>query len=251
MLVSDSPVVRLPAAITIPAGGTMVRFFISTQVVAAETIARITATNGEVSGSSELTVLPREVRLTGLSLTPDPVVSRLNVKGTVMLDCPAPDGGLLVSLVSTQPSVAGVPTTVRVAPGSTSAGFVITTARIRTTSQVTISATVGMGTVGVPLTVLPAGIIAFTISTASVVGGQPITGSVLLYAAAPPEGAVVTLASDRPDVAVVPAQVTVPAGARSAPFVVQTSPVPGTTPVTVTASYAGESRIVSMTVRRR
>jgi hypothetical protein len=72
-----------------------------------------------------------------------------------------------------------------------------------------------------------------------VVGGETATGVVILSGPAPAGGAVVSLATDHPEVASVPASVTVPAGERWATFPVATQPVPATRPVLLSASYDG------------
>ena len=69
-------------------------------------------------------------------------------------------------------------------------------------------------------------------------GGNPITGTVLLGAAAAAD-TTVTLTSDTPAAASVPATVVVPAGQSQASFTVTTFPVGFTTNATVTASIGG------------
>src|SRR6266699_562767 len=70
-------------------------------------------------------------------------------------------------------------------------------------------------------------------------GGSPSTGTVTLSGPAPTGGAAVTLTSSSTSTATVPASVTVAAGASSATFTVTTSAVTTSTPVTISASYAG------------
>jgi photosystem II stability/assembly factor-like uncharacterized protein len=72
-------------------------------------------------------------------------------------------------------------------------------------------------------------------------GGQTITGTVLLGTNAPTGGKTVTLTSDNPAAASVPATVVVPAGQSQANFTITTSAVGGTTPVKITASVSGPS----------
>lgn len=89
---------------------------------------------------------------------------------------------------------------------------------------------------------------ALTVAPTAVAGGLTATGKVTLAAAAPSDGAVVTLASSDASVAVVPATVKVQAGLTTATFPITTSPVSGSTTVTVTGSYGGASRVASLTV---
>lgn len=74
-------------------------------------------------------------------------------------------------------------------------------------------------------------------------------GTVTLTAAAPAGGAVVTLESGNPEVARVPASVTVAAGATSAAFAVDTSTVPVQRELSIIARYAGVTRLAVLTVR--
>ncbi len=83
--------------------------------------------------------------------------------------------------------------------------------------------------------------------TPSVVGGNTVMATARLVSAAPPGGSVVGLSSSS-TVAAVPASVTIPAGDTFAAFPVVTSSVTQSTPVTLTASYAGVTRTASLTV---
>ncbi len=78
-------------------------------------------------------------------------------------------------------------------------------------------------------------------SPASVVGGTPSTGTVILSGPAPPSGAEVALSSSNVTVASVPSSVTVAAGGSSATFPISTSLVGANTSVTITAFYAAGS----------
>ena len=87
------------------------------------------------------------------------------------------------------------------------------------------------------------------INPGSVVGGDSSMGTVTLGTAAPAgSGIVVTLSSNNPAVAAVPASVTVPAGATSVTFSVTTTAVNSNTPVVITASYAGAPQVTTLTV---
>ena len=79
------------------------------------------------------------------------------------------------------------------------------------------------------------------------VGGASATGRVVLSAAAPAGGAVVTLTSDSPSVTV-PASVTIPADAVAVIFPVTTSSVTATTAVTITASFGGNPQSIRLNV---
>jgi thermitase len=87
-----------------------------------------------------------------------------------------------------------------------------------------------------------------SLNPTSVVGGNSVTGTVTLTAAAPSGGFVVNLSSSNSSVASVPSSVTVPAGATSANFTVSTTAVSASTNVTITASAGGVSRTATLTV---
>lgn len=87
-----------------------------------------------------------------------------------------------------------------------------------------------------------------SLNPSTVVGGNSVTGTVTLTAAAPAGGFVVNLSSSNSSVASVPSSVTVPAGATSANFTVSTSAVSSSTNVTITASANGVSRTATLTV---
>jgi len=77
--------------------------------------------------------------------------------------------------------------------------------------------------------------------------GQP-QATVTLASAAPAGGALVVLSSNDTSTARVPASVTVPGGARSTTFIIDTSTVITNTSVVITAMYAGASMSATLTV---
>jgi subtilase family serine protease len=90
-----------------------------------------------------------------------------------------------------------------------------------------------------------------TVRPTSVVNGVSTTATVTLSAAAPSGGVTVNLTSQDQDLAPVPGFITVPQGATSAFVVVPTGVVVSSTAVTITASYAGLTRIATLTVTPR
>jgi hypothetical protein len=72
-------------------------------------------------------------------------------------------------------------------------------------------------------------------------------GTVTLNGPAPAGGAVVSIVSLKPSVVQVPSTVTVPAGATSVNFTIQTSPVTSSEQVTVRASrYVTKSQAITV-----
>lgn len=99
---------------------------------------------------------PPTLTLAELRLAPNPVVGGNPVTGTVILSAPAPTGVVTtVQISSSNPSVAPVPNTVNVPPGSTNAIFTLTTQKVTTTQNITITASLqGGGSAVAVLTVL-------------------------------------------------------------------------------------------------
>ncbi len=98
----------------------------------------------------------RSVALSSLSLNPSTVVGGLlgSSTGTVTLSGPAPSGGAVVSLSSSNASVASVPASVTVPAGATSASFTVNTSIVVVSTSVTISGSYNGTTQSASLTVL-------------------------------------------------------------------------------------------------
>jgi hypothetical protein len=190
--------------------------------------------------------------LSAVSVNPASVAGGNGSTGTATLTAAAPAGGAVVSLASSQTSVATVPASVTIAAGATSATFAVTTSSVAANTAVTITASYGGVNRTTTLTVTPvaaaASLQAVSLNPATVTGGSGSTGTATLTTAAPAGGAVVSLASSNPGVATVPASVTIAAGATSATFAATTSSVASSTPVTITASYGGANRTATLTV---
>ena len=198
-----------------------------------------------VSGS------PTQPSLSSLSLNPTSVVGGNSSTGTVTLTAPAPSGGFVVNLSSSNTSVATVPSSVTVPAGATSANFTVATNPVSSVTSVTITAAAGGITRTATLTVNPPAsnvtLQSLTISPTSVWGGSTATGTVTLSSPAPAGGAVVQLRSNSSR-ASVPSSITIPAGATSARFTIQTRSAFSVRTVTITATYNGVSRSAQLTV---
>ena len=142
--------------------------------------------------------------------------------GKVTLTAPAPAGGAVVSLANTNPA-AGVPASVTVPAGATTAKFTITGVTVTANQTGTVTATYGGVSKGAAVTVRPIGVASVSISPNPVVGPSSATGTVTLECPAAPGNIVVTLTSGNPAVANVVPSIRVPAGATTAPFHVSTS----------------------------
>ena len=203
--------------------------------------------DGGVSNGFGFDILPGLVSST---ITPATVVGGNSSTGTVTLNGPAPTGGSVVSLSSSNISVANVPATVTVLSGNTSATFTIATTPVSTSTSVTISALYGGVNRSSTLTVNRPALMSISSSPATIVGGNTSTGTVTLSGPAPGGGVVVSLSSSNTSVARVPANATVPAGNTSANFTITTSAVTSSRSVTISANYGGVRRSTTLSVRR-
>ena len=94
----------------------------------------------------------------------------------------------------------------------------------------------------------PVKINSVSLNPATVIGGVSSEGTVTLSAAAPAGGVVVALSSGNPAVATVPANVTITEGNTSGTFTITTVPVSSSTPSTISAEFAGETKTADLTV---
>ena len=198
--------------------------------------------------------------LSAVSLSPATVQGGANASATVTLTGPAPAGGAVVSLTSSNTAAATVPANVTVPAGATSAATSsVATSAVSTTTTSVISATYSGATRTATLTVTApaeppppapsATLDTVSLGPASVQGGSSSSATVTLTAPAPAGGAVVAFSSSNP-VATVPASMTVPAGVNSRVVVnfVSTSPVTSTTTSVISATYNGVTRTAVLTV---
>jgi hypothetical protein len=184
-----------------------------------------------------------------LTLNQSAVVGGTTAQGTIILQAPAPSGGVSVALTSNN-SVINIPSSVTVPAGATSASFPITTSAVSTSTPAQIQADPGTN-YSATLWVDPspmASPLSVMLNPTSVYGGTASQGTVTLSTAAPSGGTVVKLSSSNTAVATVPTSVTVPAGSTSATFTASTSDVSFQTLVTVTASAGSAAESATLKV---
>jgi beta-propeller repeat-containing protein len=190
--------------------------------------------------------------LSTIDTNPTSVNGGTSSTSTVVLSTSAPEGGALVSLSSSNPAVASVPATTTVPAFSFTSTVSITTATVSASTVVTITGTYNGSTRSANLTVNPPGssdgtLSNFGTSPTSVTGGTSAQGFVVLAMAASTP-TTVSLSSNNPGVASVPASVTVPVGSQSAVFDVATTGVSASTPVTLSATLNAITRTTTLTV---
>jgi hypothetical protein len=191
-------------------------------------------------------VLPGNgANLTGISISPNPVIGGNSATGTVTLSNPAPSSGMIVDLSGD--STAGYPTGVKVPAGATSATFQVTTQPVAQNTTVHINATQLTIVKNYDLTVLAPVLTQLSVGPSAVTGGIVLPSAVYLTGNAPKGGIVVNLSSNQSSVTV-PSSVTIPEGSSAGYFNVTTVPVSSNVYATITASFAGVNEKAALEV---
>ncbi|MGZ8710623.1 MAG: hypothetical protein ACXW28_10390, partial [Thermoanaerobaculia bacterium] len=142
-LTSSSPSASVPTTVTVPLGGSSASFNIATTSVAAAATATITASTYGPSQSATLTLVAGTSAVTQLALEESSVEGGIAINATLVLGAPAPAGGALVSVASSNTRLATVPEVVLVPEGAASAVFSVTTYPVDASAGVTVTATYG------------------------------------------------------------------------------------------------------------
>jgi hypothetical protein len=192
--------------------------------------------------------------LNSLGVSPGSVTGGQPATGTVSLTGPASGSGALVTLSSANPA-ATVPSSVTVPANATSTNFVVNTSAVSSTTVGNITATYAGVNKSSTLTVTapastPAALASLTLNPTTVVGGSSSVGTVI-FDKATTSALVVTLASNKPTKASVPANVTLPAGVSSATFNITTTRVSKRISASITASYGGVTKSATLMMTRR
>jgi hypothetical protein len=152
-LADNSAAATVNTSVTVPAGSSTATFPITTTASATTVTDTITATYNGVSKTASLTITV-PVALSSLSVNPSVVIGGFHATGTVTLNGAAPAGGIKVSL-SSNSSLAGVPSSITIPAGSTTGTFTITTQWFLFPWQVTITASYNNVNKSDTLTIFP------------------------------------------------------------------------------------------------
>ena len=201
-------------------------------------------------GAVESSFVPVDV-VTNLVVNPDTVVGGNIVTGTVSISPAAPSGGTIVTLLSSS-QYAVVPATVTIPQGATSQMFSIVTGAVNGDLVVTFTAGLNTSSQTATLTLRPVDaaptITGISLSADTITGGNYVVGSVSLDRVAPSGGTVVALTSNNL-AAIVPATVTIPAGAIGQTFGVQTSVVDAQAVATIFATLNNITRSALLNIQ--
>ncbi len=240
-LSTNSPFATAPATTFVPEGSATKTFAVSTALTVTTKTVVLIAGAPYSSTSTTFNVVPLSVF--ALSFTPSTVYGGTSSTGTVSLNGTTPNP-VSVTLMYTGGGIS-VPATVTIPGGSSSATFLATTSPVGSNTSDLVTATAFGTSKSASLTILAPVLLGFSVNPTTIFGGNSAVGTLTLSGPAPAGGRVVSLLSSSPSV-VVPSQVTVPAGATSTNFAIQTSAVPNTTFVSLIATLAGSSKSVTL-----
>src|SRR5205814_3149391 len=139
-LTNTPPTATVLTTVTVPANATTVTFAITTKPVAAVTAVTIKATYNGVAKTATLTVNPAgPAALAGVAMNPATMIFGSVSTGTVTLTAPAPAGGAVIALSSSDWVSFYLPLSVTVPAGATTAQFTVTSTLMRSTTVITAS----------------------------------------------------------------------------------------------------------------
>jgi hypothetical protein len=246
-LSSTNPGAKVPATLFFPAGFTSQVFTITTSPVTSNVIAKITVTHSSGTRAADVTIAP--LQLNTLVHVTNPTLSGGSTSIIkAVLTGAAPVGGTVVSLASSNPTVAPVPATLTIPAGRVDNSFYVFTRPVSAVTPVTITATALGSSKSTVLTLNPIQLYVLTPLPAVVRSGQVSTLNIVLDGLAPAGGVTVTLTSSNNLLAPVPAQVVVPAGLQNTIALVRAGAVTAPTTVTLTAKAGTVTKTATLTI---
>ncbi len=162
---------NVPSEMTIRGGAMTASFAISTTPVARPTTATISVLLDEERHDAALTVVPPSIAT--LAFSARRVRGGSNDIGAITLNGAAPEGGIGIALASDSRLVA-VPVRVVVAGGDRSVTFTAETTPVESEVAVSVSAANGERTVTADVVIEPPVLTSFSVTPATVVGGEPV-----------------------------------------------------------------------------
>jgi uncharacterized protein (TIGR03437 family) len=246
VLVSNSPLLTVPASVPIAAGATTATFTATAGTVTSNQIVTVTAS---YSGSTQQTTLSLLVAgiISSLGCSPASLGTGAASNCTVTLSTAAAGGGATILLSSDNPLLS-VPASVTVSANATTATFLAVAGQISATQPATILATYNGGSEATILSLTGGVTISpLTCAVSALNSGSSTTCSVTIPNPAPSVGTIVFLASNSP-VLTVPASITVQPDAVTASFTVSAGSVTNNQGAVITASMNNWTQTISLTV---
>src|SRR5712692_4226988 len=180
-------------------------------------------------------------------LATNPLFSGDSTAVAVQLTAAVPASGATITLTSSNPTAAPVPSTITM-PGNTAwTQFFMQAGQVTSPTPVTLTATLNSGPASASFNVLPPSLKSLSISPSTISGGAQAGAIVMLNGQAPASGAFVSLSSNSSAVSP-PSSAFVAPGSFSVSLPIQTNAVTTNTTVTITASWNGVSTQAQLTL---
>lgn len=245
LLYSNNAAAAVPTSVTIPAGQASANFTITTTAVATNVKPTINARYDGLNLQTNFDLAAPLIQ--SVTASPQVQYGGLAGTGTVTLTGPAPTGGKVVSLTSSNTSRVTVPASINVPAGQASASFAITRIPTLVNASSVISATTGAVTKTVFVAVNAPIFLTATLGQTTLKGGQSTTMTLTINAPAP-SGYTVTLVSGAPSLVTLPSSFAIPQNATTVNVPVSTSAVTSTIAITLVAYRGPYVRVMSLTL---
>ena len=244
-LASSSPIVTVPASVTVPAGQSAASFSATVGAVNADSKVTLTATANGGNAAVDLMLKSNVANLDGVSFSLPQVTGGAPDTLTVRLSLPAPVGGAVVSL-SADGSALTAPATITIPAGKTFATVTLPSLPVAAKTAVTVSAVYKGVTKTASVYVAPPALTGLSFPAGTLASGKSVTGTVTIGSAAPANGLQITLTGS--GLSTLPANVAIAAGATSGTFTFTPPTVTKTTLFPVTATLNGATKQATLTV---
>jgi probable HAF family extracellular repeat protein len=206
------------------------------------------AADPDLSNNSDGPVENTAVSLSAVAVTPSTIAGGKSASLRVWLTSDAPPSGFNVALVSSNPAVLPVPSSLGVPFDATRATNIVPKV-VSAPTPVEITARYGLVTKTTTVTVVPPVLSAFSLSPTTVIGGcSPVSTKVTLSGSAPAAGGPVGI-TESLAAAQFPASILVAPGSSTRTISVPTNYVTTSQVGDVTARYGGVSKLIRHTVR--
>jgi RHS repeat-associated protein len=140
----NSALATVPPSVLVASGTTSATFAVTTSAPQVSAVVTLRASLPGTQQSGSLTVRSTNLELDTVTIFPTNAVGgRMHPTGMVTLTGPAPAGGAVVTLTSSDTTAAIVPTSITVPAGQSAAEFVVTTGSVGTPTNVSVTGTYG------------------------------------------------------------------------------------------------------------
>jgi hypothetical protein len=151
-LSSDTPLLVVPAIVTVPGNEPETTFKITTRAVESNTIAHITAKHGTVTDTISITLVPPVLAVFSASETTVIGGNKVNVQAWLNGEPAKP---VSVSLTSSNPSILPTPATLTIPANASNGTATLTSSNVTNNTPVTITAKYGSVTKTTIITIKP------------------------------------------------------------------------------------------------